>query len=155
MVSLDLAKSHLRVGGDDEDRLIGAYIAAAERAAVHYLDRRVFAVQGELTAAIAAAPAVLSAARVAYEAATAAAELIDTAADRCAALTTADDTYSRAREAYSRTQDGMVCNDATRAAMLLMIGSSYAQREDVVIGMPVAQLPFGAHALLACDRAYR
>jgi hypothetical protein len=155
MVSLDLAKMHLRADGNDEDALISAYIATALRAAVHYLDRRVFATQEELTAATAAAPEVLSAARVAYEALILAADLIANPQDRSAATRTAEDTYGRAREAYSRTQDGMVCNDSIRSAMLLMIGTSYAQREDVVIGLSVAQLPVGAHALLACDKAYR
>ena len=43
----------------------------------------------------------------------------------------------------------MVCNDLVRAAMLLMLGHLWANREDVVTGPIATQLPSGARALLA------
>lgn len=42
----------------------------------------------------------------------------------------------------------MLVNDAIRAAILLLAGHLYRNREEVVTGQTVAQLPVGAHALL-------
>lgn len=42
----------------------------------------------------------------------------------------------------------MVCTDLMRAAMLLILGHLWANREDVVVGASVAELPGGALALL-------
>jgi hypothetical protein len=50
--------------------------------------------------------------------------------------------------------DGMVVNEAIKAAVLLIVGSLYAQREDVVVGVSVAQLPNGAEWLLAPYKVY-
>lgn len=43
----------------------------------------------------------------------------------------------------------IVANHAIRAAMLLILGHLYANREDVVAGVSVAELPMGSRALLA------
>lgn len=48
LIDLDTAKSHLRTDGDDEDGLITIYLAAAESAAVEFLNRNVYATQAEL-----------------------------------------------------------------------------------------------------------
>ena len=42
LVSLTLAKKHLRVAHSDEDDTIGAYLAAAEAIVVEYIDRAVY-----------------------------------------------------------------------------------------------------------------
>lgn len=43
----------------------------------------------------------------------------------------------------------MVVTDLVRAAMLLIVGHLYANREDVVTGATAVELPHGARALLA------
>jgi hypothetical protein len=43
---------------------------------------------------------------------------------------------------------GISLNASVEAAVLLMVGSLYAMRENEVIGLSVAQLPMGAHALM-------
>lgn len=48
----------------------------------------------------------------------------------------------------------MVINDAVRAAMLLIFGHLYANREDVVIGAHVTELPNGSTALLDLFREH-
>lgn len=46
----------------------------------------------------------------------------------------------------------LVVNFAIKAAILLTLGHLYANREDVVAGQSVAQMPFGAHSLLRPHR---
>lgn len=46
----------------------------------------------------------------------------------------------------------MVVNFAVQAAILLTLGHLYANREDVVTGASVAQLPLGARSLLRPHR---
>ena len=43
---------------------------------------------------------------------------------------------------------GIVINPAIQAALLLIVGHLYANREDVVVGLSAAQLPSGAQYLL-------
>lgn len=50
--------------------------------------------------------------------------------------------------------DGMVVNDTIKSAVLLIVGHLYAHREDVVVGVSVAQLPNGAEWLLAPHKVY-
>jgi Phage gp6-like head-tail connector protein len=57
IVTLDQAKSHLRVDGDDEDDLIAIYLAAAIQSAMNYLDRQVFANEADMASAVTAATA--------------------------------------------------------------------------------------------------
>lgn len=154
-VSLAEAKIHLRAtDGTDEDALITAQIAAAEATVVKALDRGVYANDTALQAAMTAAPAALTAATAAKEAAAAAAEAIDDEAEQAAALQVAETTYMRALVAYRQAFDGIVVNDSIKAAVLLIVGHLYANREDVVVGASVASLPNGADYLLQPYKVY-
>ena len=154
-VQLAEAKLHLRAtDGTDEDALIGLYINAAEQAAVKALDRGVYADGTALQTAMTAAPAALTAATVAKEAAVAAAEAMTNSTEKVAALQVAETAYMRALVAYRQAFDGIVVNDQIKAAVLLTVGSLYAQREDVVVGASVAALPNGADYLLQPFKVY-
>lgn len=153
-VTLPEAKLHLRIDGTDEDALIGVYITAAEQMAVALLDRGVYADGTALGVAKAAAPGELDAAIAAYESAIAAAEALAGETAIAAAIQTAGNGLLRAKVAHRQAMDGMVVNEAIKAAVLLTVGSLYAQREDVVVGVSVAQLPNGAEWLLAPYRVY-
>ena len=153
-VTTSEAKLHLRVDSADEDALIGVYITAAEQSAVSLLDRGVYVDGTALGVARAAAPGELDAAIAACEAAVTAAELLSDADAQDAAIQTAENNLLRANVAYRQTMDGMVVNEAIRAAVLLIVGSLYAQREDVVVGVSVAQLPNGAEWLLQPYKVY-
>lgn len=48
----------------------------------------------------------------------------------------------------------MVVNFAVQAAILLALGHLYSNREEVVTGASVAQLPFGARSLLRPHRIF-
>ncbi len=45
-------------------------------------------------------------------------------------------------------EDPMVVDDLIRSAILLITGHLYANREDVVVGAPVAELPMASRYLL-------
>ena len=153
-VQLAEAKIHLRVDGTDEDALIGVYIGAAEQSAIALLDRGVYADGTALGVAKAAAPGELDTAIAAYESAIAAAEALADETAIAAAIQAAGNGLLRAKVAYRQAMDGMVVNEAVKAAVLLIVGSLYAQREDVVVGVSVAQLPNGAEWLLAPYKVY-
>lgn len=153
-VTTSEAKLHLRVDSADEDALIGVYITAAEQMAIALLDRGVYADGTALGVAKAAAPGELDTAIAAYESAIAAAELLDDPDAQAAAVQTAGNDLLRAKVAHRQAMDGMVVNEAIKAAVLLIVGSLYTQREDVVVGVSVEQLPNGAEWLLAPYRVY-
>ena len=154
LVTLESAKLHLRVDGTGEDALIAVYITAAEQSAVSLLDRGVYADGTALGVAKAAAPGELDTAIAAYESAIAAAEALADETAKAAAIQTAGNGLLRAQVAHRHAMDGMVVNEAIKAAVLLIVGSLYAQREDVVVGVSVAQLPNGAEWLLAPYKVY-
>ena len=153
-VQLSEAKLHLRVDGTDEDALIGLYINAAEQSAVSLLDRGVYADDTALGVAKAAAPGELDTAIAAYESAIAAAEALADEAAKAASIQTAGNGLLRAKVAHRQAMDGMVVNEAINAAVLLIVGHLYANREDVVAGVSVAQMPNGAEWLLAPYKVY-
>ena len=153
-VTLPEAKLHLRVDGPDEDALIGVYITAAEQMAIALLDRGVYDDDTALGVAKAAAPGELTAATTTYTSAIAAAQSMADATEQAAATQAAEYAYLRAKVAHRHAMDGMVVNEAIKAAVLLIVGSLYAQREDVVVGVSVAKLPNGAEWLLAPYKVY-
>lgn len=153
-VTTSEAKLHLRVDSADEDALIGVYITAAEQMAIALLDRGVYADGTALGVAKAAAPGELDTAIAAYESAIAAAEALADETAKAASIQTAGNGLLRAKVAHRQAMDGMVVNEAIKAAVLLIVGSLYVQREDVVVGVSVAQLPNGAEWLLAPYRVY-
>lgn len=153
-VTTSEAKLHLRVDSADEDALIGVYITAAEQMAIALLDRGVYADGTALGVAKAAAPGELTAATTTYTSAIAAAQALEDATEQAAATQAAEYAYLRAKVAHRHAMDGIVANEAIKAAVLLIVGSLYAQREDVVVGVSVAKLPNGAEWLLAPYKVY-
>ena len=153
-VQLAEAKLHLRVDGTDEDALIGVYITAAEQMAMALLDRGVYADDTALGVAKAAAPGELDTAIAAYESAMAAAEALADKTAKAASIQTACNGLLRAKVAYPHAMDGMVVNEAINAAVLLIVGHLYVNREDVVTGVSVAQMPNGAEWLLQPYKVY-
>lgn len=155
-VQLAEAKLHLRVDSADEDALIGVYITAAEQMAMALLDRGVYADGTALGVAKAAAPGELDTAIAAYESAIAAAEALADETAIAAAIQTAGNGLLRAKVAYRQAMDGMVVNEAIKAAVLMIVGHLFVNREDVVAvaGVSVAQLPNGAEWLLQPYKVY-
>jgi len=155
IIDLTTAKLHLRVDADVtvEDALIQAQLDAAEAHAAHYLKRRLYATQEALNTARAGVGAILAAATTAYVTAVDAAEALPSDAERAFALTTADDTYQAAQAEARRVMQGAVMNPQIQAAVLLILGHLYANREDTT-PQPIADLPMGAIHLLQPLRVY-
>lgn len=149
LITLEMAKTHLRVEGENNDADIVQKADAAVKIAVTYLNRAVFESQAQLDAAIAGVPAALANAQAAYAAATAAAALIDDSELRVMEAGYAYEVYRDARIAAQAVRSGVVLDSAILAGMLLILGGLWEARENVVIGASVASLPFGAYAILS------
>jgi len=153
LISLYVAKDHLRVDHCEEDALIAAYLLAAEQTAVQYLNRNVYADQDALDAAIAAAPATLTAATATYDAAVAVAEAMADETEAAIALEAAELAYAKAQNEARATHNGIVFNEAIKVAMLLHAGHLYDNRESVSrVSMSV--VPMGWDVLLQPYRVY-
>lgn len=149
LIDLPTAKLHLRVDGAAEDALITVMIGAAERDAVEFMSRRIFATDDALAQAVAMVPVSLAAATLDYESRLAAAALVANDIEREVALDGARSAYKAARVVARRTYQGIVLNDAIKAAMLLILAHLYANREAVYVGTgtPV-EIPLGAKSFL-------
>ncbi len=55
---------------------------------------------------------------------------------------------------YVDDPDSILLNDDVKAAMLLLVGHWYANRETVSVGQTVAEVPFAVEALLQPYRIY-
>lgn len=148
LISTATARAHLRVTLTAEDTLIAIWCGAAEKSAIQFIQRKLYADADALAAAKAAAPTTLSAATTAYDAAIEAADLIENAVEQEAAACQAVMDYEEAQADYARTMNGIVIEDDIRAAMLLTIRHLYDNRGSVVVGTIASELPLGVKHLL-------
>lgn len=144
LVTDEQVRSHLRIAVDED---VSVYVMAAESMAAQFLNRNVYATEEDLTAAIAAAPSSLDAAVTAYDLAMDAAAALG-CVQREGAQFIANEQMNEAVAQNRRVALGMVANDLIRAAILLTIGHLYANREEVVVGASVAELPMSSKYLL-------
>jgi hypothetical protein len=152
-ITPEIAKAHLRIVGDDEAVDLALKSAAAEQAAVSYLDRAVFVDQAALDVAVAAVPAALVAAKAAFLAADAAALVIADAELAAIESAHALDVYTRARFAADRIRRGLVIDPLVQSAMLLMLGELWERRSETENGT-VTTLPYGARCMLDAYRHF-
>lgn len=147
MLSLAAAFAHLRVEQDFPSEQVQPYLNAAELAAARFMNRRVFADQASLNAAIGEVPDDLISAGVAYAAANnAAAAMTDLVAQRFAADFAAS-RYQAAQIVSRETYAGIVLDDLISAGILLVLGHLFENREAVVIGATAVEIPMGAQYL--------
>ena len=62
--------------------------------------------------------------------------------------------YENQSSRYSDDPDPILLNNDVKAAMLLLIGHWYANRESVAVGQTVAEVPLAVEALLQPYRIY-
>lgn len=146
--SLESAKRHLRIDGDADDAELAEKIAAAEQIACEYLNRKVFADQAGMDAAVALVPAAILAAGVDYEAADTAADMIG---DRVACLAEkayAFNRYSAALRECAAIRNGIVISPMILAAMALILGDLWEFRENTVAGVSVSGITDPSRVIL-------
>lgn len=147
-LTLTQAKAHLRIDGTDGDTDLTLKIAAAERAAIEYLQCNVYADAPALAAAIAAVPATLAAAKVTYDAAYLVAIAMTDTDLSLIEQAQAMSVYMRAVYDATRTRQGVVINELIQSAMLLILGYLHESREDGT------EIPRAAQDLLSPFRCY-
>lgn len=147
VIDIDVAMQHLRAE-DDDRALVELQLGAAEEQASKYLQRRFYADQAALDAALATVPAAITSTRARLDAALAAIDPLWPLDDRQGAIDRATHAFSDARAAVEMVAQGIVINDAIQAACLLALGHLYANREDVIIGTITAELPMNSRWLL-------
>lgn len=147
VIAIDLAMHHLLAEPDDQV-LVQAQLDASEEAAMQFLNRRFYLDQVALDAARAGVPAALQQAKEANAAAVAAAEAEQDHTLRCRQLEYARKALADAYDVADSIAYGMVLNPAIQAACLLKLGHLFANREEVVTGTTVAELPLSSQHLL-------
>lgn len=176
-VSLEEAKTHLRVDGTDDDTYVGALITAAREYAEGYQQRALVTQELELTLdhwplageVELPRPPIQSVTSITYKRAdgtTATLDpstyLVDPPSGRLvlaygASWPTADLTpLGAVTVSYVAGYGGGAAVPAkVKQALLLIIGHWYANREDVITGTIAYRLPMAAEALLWQDRMLR
>lgn len=147
IITLSTARAHLRLEDDYPAEQLQGKLNAAEDHAAQFLNRRLFADDSALDEAVTAVPTELVAARAAYDSAMEAADSIEDAELQALARGRAEITYTRAKALAQETYHGLVMNASVEAAVLLILGHLYANRQDVVLGA-VNALPHGSIQLL-------
>lgn len=153
LVDMDVARLHCKADPAD-DTVLQRYLDAAEKICFKRMNRNVYVDQAALDAAVAAVPAQRVAANAAYEAAMTAAGALGTEADILDAETEAANVLRRTKVALSYASDGMVVEPDIVAAILLVTGHLYRNREEVLTGQGANAivLPEGVERLLAPNR---
>ena len=138
-------RAHCRAESDN-DALLATYTNGAEQAVQQFLNRRVFPDTEALQEAVADMPAGVASAEAERKTAREAAAELEGEA-RCAAEMAADAAWAAALAKARETAAGMVVNDDIRAAVLLIAGHRYRNRE-AVTDEPARELPQGVTAIL-------
>lgn len=145
MIGIILAKQHLKIDecDDSENYLIGEYLASAVSACENYCNRKFYATQAALDADYAAAKTALDDARTARDAA------LEGVTD-CDTRSIIIDRYNSQRADCLRRIHGVVVDGTIRAAILMMLGHFYRNRQEVVVSQysGATQLPAGAKRIL-------
>lgn len=146
------ARAHLRLASDYPEDQITPYLAAAVDAAAEYLNRTIYADEAAEGAALQAMPGNLGQASTAHAAALAAAAEIASDVEKAATIQVANKRLAAANHQANRDLHGLQWNASIHSAVLLILGHLFSNREDVVVGATVSDIPQGSRTLL---RPYR
>jgi hypothetical protein len=141
LIPIAQAKAHIHREPSYPDNQILPYLAAAESKAAQFLNRRIFADQDELDAALATVPGALTTAGAAYAAALATSGSEVDQLLRNVLIDNAARIYQAAQSEARQTLAGIVINDQIRAAILVIFERLYAERGE-------APMPGGSEYLL-------
>lgn len=154
LLTIEEARDQCRLEDDYPEEQLQPYVDAAEAIACAYLNRAVFVDANALASAQDAIPGVMTTAGQVYTAAVTVANALSDPDEKAAALEVAEARICAARLNARRTAHGMAANAAVMAAVRLLLGHLFANREDVLTGARAAAvaIPNGAQDLL---RPYR
>ena len=144
MIDLTLALEHLKADNEPrETALIETYIAGAVSACEGYCNRKFYETESEKDADYAVAKIDLVAAQEARKTG-----LADT--DDAELINIVNDQYISRRAAVLKRMNGIVVDGTIMAAMLMMLGHFYKNRQEVVVAQysGATQLPAGARRIL-------
>lgn len=144
MIDLNLARAHLKADDEDvEDTLIQQYIDSAVSACEGYCNRKFYVSPTEQFLDFDLAITELTEAREQYEADVATTE-------DCELLAIYHDRLIRARGNILHRVNGVVIDGTITAAILMMLGHFYRNRQEVVVAQysGATQLPAGARRIL-------
>ncbi|MDZ5601733.1 head-tail connector protein [Pseudomonas sp. RP23018S] len=147
VIAIDIAMHHLLAEPDDQV-LVQSQLDAAEEAAMQFLNRRFYLDQVELDSTRAGVAQLLRQAKAANIDAVAAADLEQDHGLRCRLREHARSALAEAYDSADAIAYGMVINPAIQAACLLKLGHLFGNREEVVTGTTVAELPLSSQHLL-------
>jgi len=143
MIDLALAIQHLKADPGAEDDLIAQYLASAVSACENYCNRKFYLDDATWYADYVLALNDLVTAQeerdAAFEATTS-----------CSLRSITEDRYNSKRAKILQRCHGLVVDDTIRAAILMMLGHFYRNRQEVVVGQSsgATQLPAGARRIL-------
>ena len=148
-ITMDQLRIHTKADGDDDDLLM-LYGAAAEDFCVAECQVNVYPDQAGLDAAQAQCPEVLRAAIVARKTGMDAADVEEDELVAAYMRANAQNAYEAARFALRRVELGRVATDSFLAAVLLIAGHLYRNKEEVTTGINhgATKLPIGYKHLL-------
>ena len=147
-LTLNEARAHCHLEPDYPADQLQPYMDAAEGYVVAHLNRSVFEDQASLDAAQAGMAGQVGTAYDAYQAAIEAAALVENVAQKQVMIDMAEAKYRAADTNARRTINGIVMNGTIRAAMLLILGNLFENRETDVVGLSSVALPTGVPELL-------
>lgn len=148
LVTIAEAIAHCRADTQDD---VEPYLLAGIDQAVQFLNRQVYEDSAALEAAIVALPVALADAQTAYDAAKVAAQSLDSTLARERALRAACESLESSRYLSDRVYAGIVVNPSIRAAILLMTGHLFRNRE-AVTAESTNEMPLGFRELLIPHR---
>ena len=152
LLTPEQCRTQCRVSGDYADAELAALLDSAVDAVSAHLNRTIFESEEAKAAALDGLADLAQQAEADYLAAVAAAESIASEAARRMAINVAARKLADVRRANEWALEGLVFNGSILAVVRLTLGHLYANRESVVTGVTVAELPLGMKDLL---RPYR
>lgn len=146
VINIEKAMVHLRVDEDTGDDVLDKLKSAEDKAA-RYLNRFFYATDLDLSSAKILIPSLLAASDQNYHDSCDVANSISEYQSRNLMLSAAENIKNEASYNAKMTLQGIVINPSIEAAVLLILGSLYENREDETAAS-VSELPKGALWLL-------
>lgn len=149
MELVTIGQARLQCKSDSaDDAMLTTYVNAAEKAVVKLANRNIYATQNALDTALSGISAAMVIASAAYRTAIAAAAALPILNDQAFAKQKAESAWLDARVNATRTINGIVADELIIAAVLLVAGDYYKNREDTADKQMFA-LPSGAERIMS------